>query len=396
MGLFERLFGNRPKEPTRDFETTFKMLNGYVPRFTSFSGGMYESELVRAAVNTMATHISKLNIETRGSAKPALQNKLKHGPNEFQTWSQFLARAATIFYCNNTVFITPIWDDFGQISGIYTPLPHRCEVVQYGGKPYLRYEFGWGERAAVELEYCGVMTRMQYRNDFFGETNAALFPTMELIHLQNESIKEGVESAASIKFVAKVGNFTKDEDLNKEANRWSRTNLSRDAEESAVLLFPHTYSEIKQLDTKPWIVDDKQMEIIKANVFEYFGVSEDILQNKYSSDTWSAFYEGVVEPWALQFSSVLTKQLFTFREQSEGNLVMATSNRLQYMSNADKLNVSAQMADRGLMTRNEIREIWNLPPLPEPFGSQLPIRGEYYNVNDSEESDNGTDGNTEP
>jgi len=52
------------------------------------------------------------------------------------------------------------------------------------------------------------------------------------------------------------------------------------------------------------------------------------------------------------------------------------------MTNADKLNVSAQMADRGLMTRNEIREIWNLPPLPEPLGSQLPIRGEYYNAND--------------
>ena len=55
------------------------------------------------------------------------------------------------------------------------------------------------------------------------------------------------------------------------------------------------------------------------------------------------------------------------------------------MSNADKLQVSAQMADRGLMTRNEIREIWNLAPLPEPYGSQLPVRGEYYNV--GEEAD---------
>ena len=76
--------------------------------------------------------------------------------------------------------------------------------------------------------------------------------------------------------------------------------------------------------------------------------------------------------------------LFTGREQSLGNLVIATANRLQYMSNGDKLRVSAQMADRGLMTRNEIREIWNLAPLPEPYGSQLPIRGEYYNVGEDE------------
>ena len=63
------------------------------------------------------------------------------------------------------------------------------------------------------------------------------------------------------------------------------------------------------------------------------------------------------------------------------------------MSNADKLAFAAQMADRGLVTRNELREIFNLVPLPEPFGSQIPARGEYYSVN--EENNNGTDGNTE-
>ena len=387
MGLFDFLFKNRPKEPS--YTETFRMLDGYVPRFTSFSGGMYESELVRAAINAVATHISKLNVETRGAAKPALQNKLRHGPNEFQSWSQFLYRAATILYNTNTIFITPIWDDYGQISGIYTPLPYNCTMVEYNGTPYLRYQFGWGETAAVELEYCGIMTRMQYKSDFFGEDNRALFPTMDLIHIQNQGIKEGVESAASYRFMAKVGNFTKTEDLAKERKRFTAENFSREAEGGGLLLFPSQYTDIKQLDVKPWIIDDKQMEIIKANVFEYFGVNEDVLQNKFSSDTWSAFYEGVVEPFALQFSEVMTKMLFTFREQTEGNLVMATSNRLQYMSNADKLAVSAQMADRGLMTRNEIREIWNLAPLPEPYGSQLPARGEYYSVNEESNDEEG-------
>lgn len=393
MGLFDFLFGNRPKEPKPKYEETFKMLNGYTPRFTSFSGGMYESELVRAAINAIATHISKLNVETRGAAKPALQNKLRHGPNEFQSWSQFMYRAATILYNTNTLFITPIWDKYGQISGVYTPLPQRCEVVQYDGVPYLRYEFNWGTHAAVEMEYCGIMTRMQYKNDFFGEDNRALLPTMDLIHMQNQGIKEGVESAASYRFMAKVGNFTKTEDLAKERKRFTAENFSREAEGGGLLLFPNTYTDIKQIESKPWVIDDKQMTIIKENVFEYFGVNEDVLQNKFTSDTWSAFYEGCVEPFALQFSEVMTKMLFTFREQTEGNIVMATSNRLQYMSNADKLAVSAQMADRGLMTRNEIREIWNLAPLPEPYGSQLPARGEYYSVN--EENNDGTDGNTE-
>jgi len=391
MGLFERLFGKRP-EP-KEFEGTFRMLNGYVPRFTSFSGGMYESELVRAAVNSIATHISKLNVETKGAARPALQNKLKHEPNGFQTWSQFLARAATIYYCNNTVFIVPVFDDYGQVSGVYTPLPTRCEIVQYDGKPFLRYEFGWGVHAAIELDSCGIMTRMQYRNDFFGESNMALMPTMDLMSIQNQGIEEGVKSAATYRFMARANNFAKPEDLASERKRFTQTNLSRDSEGGGLLLFPNTYTDIRQIEVKPWVVDADQMNIIKSNVYEYFGVNEDVLQNKFSSEAWSAFYEGAVEPFALQFSEVMTRMLFTLREQTEGNLVMATSNRLQYMSNADKLAFAAQMADRGLVTRNELREIFNLTPLPPPYGDQIPSRGEYYNVNGDENS--GQDGNTE-
>ena len=380
MGLFDFLFKNRPK-PADKFET-FQMLNGYTPVFTSWSGSIYESELVRASVNALATHISKLDVRTYGSAKPGLQRKLAHGPNELQTWSQFLARAATIFYCNNTLFLVPVWDEFGEISGIYTPVPEKCEIVQYENVPFLRYQFAWGEHMAVELEYCGIMNRMQYKNDFFGDSNRALWPTMDLIHTQNQGIKEGVKSAASYKFMARLNNFSSSTDLANERKRYTKENLTKDSENNGLLLFPNNYTDIKQIEVKPYTVDAQQMKQIRENVFQYFGVNEDILQNKFNSDTWAAFYEGAVEPWSIQFSEVLTKQLFTFREQSQGNYVMATANRIAYMSNADKLSVSASMADRGLMTRNEIREIWNLPPLPAPYGDQIPARGEYYNVNE--------------
>lgn len=389
MGLFDILFGRRPK-PAGRLAGDFKMLDGYRPHFTSYSGGLYEQQLIRAAINARAVHISKLKVESRGSARQALQNKLKHGPNEFQTWGQFLYRLSTILDVHNTAFIIPVYDEYGEPSGLYAPLPTRCEFVQYdtqaGPVPFLRYEFSHGEKAAIELEYCGIMTKYQYKHDLLGENNRALFPTMDLIHIQNQGIEEGVKSAATYRFMARVTNFSKPDDLANERKRFTRENFSKDAEGGGLLLFPNTYSDIKQIDAKPWVVDNDQMESIKNGVFEYFGVNDEVLQNKAYGDAWAAFYEGAVEPFAIQFSDVVTKMLFTLREQTNGNLVMATANRLQYLSNADKLNVSAQMADRGLMTRNEIREIWNLAPLPEPIGSQLPIRGEYYNV--TEEQDN--------
>ena len=390
MGMFDWLFGKKP-EPKGKYEGEFRMLEGYRPHFSSWNRDLYESELIRAAINARATHISKLRVQTQGAAKPGLQRKLKHGPNEMQTWGQFLYRLSTILDMHNTAFIVPVYDQYGEMSGVYAPLPERCEVVQYSGKPYLKYRFSDGKEAVIEFENCGVMTKMQYRSDFFGESNHALMPTMDLIHIQNQGIEEGVKSAATYRFIATLNNFAKDEDLKKERERFSRTNFGQDSNGGGLLLFPNTYGNVKQIEAKPYTADADQMKLIKDNVFEYFGVNEDILENMAFGDKWSAFYEGVVEAFAIQFSDVMTKMLFTFREQSEGNIVTATANRLQYMSNADKLAVSAQMADRGLMTRNEIRDIWNLEPLPEPYGSQLPIRGEYYNVgenNNEPENDN--------
>lgn len=390
MSLFDAIFKNRPKTEGK-YEGGYKMLNGYTPKFTKANGEVYETELIRAAINARATHISKLKVEIMGSARPALHSKMKHAPNQFQTWDQFLYRLSTILDIHNTAFIVPVYDEYGEPSGVYTPLPNHCEIVQFDDTPYLRYTFGWGEKAAIEFDYCGIMTKFQYRNDFFGETNRALYTTMDLISIQNQGIEEGVKSAASYRFMAKVGNFVKDDDLAKERKRFTAANFARDAEGGGLLLFPNTYNDIRQIDVKPWVVDADQMTAIKSNVFTYFGVNEDVLENKAYGDSWAAFYEGAIEPFAIQFSEVMTKMLFTLREQTQGNFVMATANRLQYMTNADKLNVSAQLLDRGIISINDAREIWNLPPVEG--GDARIIRGEYYNADDKVTGVNDEEGN---
>lgn len=377
MGFFDKIFGRAPK-PRGRYEGYYKMLNGRVPHFTRWTESIYEAELVRSSINAIAVHCSKLKIETRGAARPALQRLLSHGPNEWQTWDQFLARLATILFVNNTAFIVPIYDEYGEPSGVFPVLPERCEVVQYAGRPFLRYKFSSGEEAAIELEYCGIMTRMQYKNDLFGETNKALDPTMDLIHINNQGVKEGVKNGASYRFMARVTNFSTPDDLTYERKRFSSENFGAEAGGGGLLLFPSTYSDIRQLENKPFVIEADQMAAIKNNVFDFFGVNEDVLQNKAYGDAWNAFYEGVIEPFAIQLSTVMTKMFFTLREQTAGNQIMATANRLQYMSNADKLNYSVQLMDRGMITINEARDIWNL--MPVDGGDRRIIRGEYYDA----------------
>jgi len=385
MGLFERLFPKKQAELSRA-ESTFKMLTGYSPVFHDWRGSIYESALVRSAIDSLARNISKLNIDIVGSAKPALLTKLKNAPNAFQTWSQFMYRLATIFYIHNTAFIVPVFDVYGDITGYFPVLPEKCEIVESKGVLYLRYTFYDRQTAAIELSQCICMTRFQYKSDFFGENNNALTPTMEILKTQEEGIKEGIKSAASFRFMARLTNFSKTNDLKNERDRFVAANFAEEAGE--VLLFPNTYADIKQIDSKPFLIDAEQMNLISKNVYQYFGVNEDVIMNKAYGDAWSAFYEGAIEPFAIQFSEAMTNTVFTQKEKAQGSYIMATANRLQYMSNNDKLNVSAQMADRGLMTRNEIRQIWNLPPLPDDVGNTLPIRAEYINLQGETNNDN--------
>lgn len=391
MGLFDAFFKNRPKVKESN-EGIFKMLNGYTPRFTSFNGSIYESQLIRSAINVRATHSAKLKVEVGGSARPALQNRLKHAPNQFQTWYQFLYRLSTILDIHNTAFICPVFDNnYGEPSGIVCPLPSSCEIVSFNDVPYLRYEFSNGQRAAIELDLCGIMTKFQYKDDFFGESNRALFPTIDLIHIQNQGIQEGVKSAASYKFFAQVNNFTKSDDLKRERSRFSEENFGKDAQAGGLLLFPNTYTNINQVKTEPWIISAEEEKLIKDSVFDYFNVNEELLQSSVYGDKWVAAYEGICEPFAIQFSEVCSKMLFTPREQSQGNYVMASANRLQYMSNKEKLEVSAQLADRGILNRDDVREIWNLPPLPNGEGQEYIIRGEYWNASDKINNEGSTE-----
>lgn len=389
MGLFDWLFKDEQVEAAHEAKGYFTTLTAYHPHFTTWRGEIYESELVRAAIDARARNISKLKAEILGSAKPTLQTQLRLRPNGWQTWSQFLYRCSTILDMQNTLVIVPVYDRYMNVTGYYPVLPKRCEAIDVNGEPWLRYEFANGQRAADRWDNVAVLTRFQYKSDFFGESNHALDPTMKLIHVENEGIEEAVKNGATFRFIGRLNNFAKAEDIALEQSRFNENNLRADG--GGILLFPNTYTDIRQIDSKPYTPDENERNYIKTNVFNYFGVNEDIMQSKAYGDAWAAFYESVIEPFAIQFSECMTAAAFTDRERSQGSMIMLTSNRLQYLTTAEKLNVSAQLADRGILNRDEVREIWNLPPLPNGEGQAYIIRGEYYNadgkINEEEQND---------
>ena len=383
MGLFENLFGKKNNSLVMG-GSDWKTLSTYTPVFRSYNERIYESELVVAAIDARARHISKLDVEFIGSAKPALRTQMRIKPNSFQTWSQFLYRLSVILDMQGTAFIVPVYDKYGNENGFFPILPSSSKLVEYNDKVYIRYTFNNNKTAAIELDKVGIMTRHQYKDDLLGTNNDALKTVLGVMDLNNQGIKEAIKASASYKFMAQVNNFTKSEDLKKERQRFTEENLKGD--DNGLLLFPNTYNNIKQVEPKNYILDEKQMSYIRTSVFDYFGISEDIIQNKANKEVFESFYEGAIEPLAVQFCQVMTNMVYTELEQAYKNEVRFYSNKLERLSVADKMSAF----DRGLLTINEGRaEILGLPPIEG--GDMTQPRGEYHGREDVSDENNNND-----
>lgn len=385
MGLFDKIFGRAPKQ--REIAGDYKVLTGYAPVFFKGPADIYESQLIRAAINARATHISKLRITFEGHGSQYLAERLRR-PNEMQTWSQLLYRIATIWDVDNNVFIVPVFDRMNRIREIYPVLPSRSKLIEIKGReePWLAFEFANGRYAQLPIWKVGVMTKFQYKRDYFGESNRALDPTMKLIDMNEQATIEGMKSAATFRFMASYSSVAFGEDLAEEQRRFNESSM--DARRGGgLLLFPATYNNPKQIESKPFVMDADSQKQIADSVYNYYGVNEDVLQGKASGDKWVAFYESAIEPFAVQFSEVMTDLFRLCGELSgEDAAVYATANRLQFLSNAEKLNVSSQLLDRGILSINDVRDIWNLAPVED--GDRRIIRGEYY---DTEEKINASE-----
>ena len=381
MGMLEMIFGKREQPAKLKNAQIFRMLEGYTPAWTTWRGSVYESELIRASLDAWGRHTAKLKPNIKGAALPELQSKLKVRPNRFQEWSKFLYQFATVLGARNTAFLVKTRAEDGTPTGIINIVPDSWELLEYEGEPWIRFILPNNKRRAERLAEVGISTRFQYKNELFGENNEAMRPVLDLISMQRQGITEGIKNGNSYRFYAKSDNWASDEDIGEEMERYNKFTFGNKKAAGGVLLFPNTYDDIHEMKASGFTIDKDQQAHIEKNVYDYFGVNENIIQNKAIGDEWLAFYEGLIEWIAIQLSETVSGMLYTDRERmGYGNEIFFTSNRLQYMSNKDKLEAIKTNADRGLMTRNELREIENLAPLPEPYGSQIPARGEYYDI----------------
>lgn len=373
MGLLANIL-RRPLDRTVASSTSYKSITEYAPAFSTYRGSLYEQALTRAAVERIAVACSKLKPEVQGAAKPRIRRAIHDMPNDFMTWPQLIYRVATCLEADTTAFVVPSYDDDMNKVGLWPLKAEDAEVVEYHGDPWVRFYLASGDAAALPLSDVCILTRFQYRSDFFGGGNAPLEPTLRLIDAQDQAQENAIRTGACIRFIGKVQSLLRPEDLEKKRKDFSDQNLSQE-NKTGLMVYDQSFDDVKQVDPQSYVISTDEMERIDHSVHTYFGVNDDILTGDYSEEQWGAFYESVVEPIAVQLGEGLTRLLYTPGEMARGNRISFSANRLEYASNASKRNMIRDMLDRGVMTINEAREVLQLPPVEG--GEMRPTRGEY-------------------
>ena len=363
--------------------------NGYAtfteaaPSFTAWDGSLYDHPLTRAAIERFAVACSKLKPEFVGSknCKPNVRKLLQTWPNEVMTWPAFLARCATIYEMDTTLFIVPGLDRDLRTVALFPVKPLYTEIAEYQGEAWCIFHMMTGDTLAIELARCGVVSKFQYHSDFFGSGNDVMNPVLALMDAQRQAEEQAVQNGARIRFIGRISGMTHGDDLNRKREQFYIDNLSA-KNYTGLMVYDNTFQDIKQVDESRYIIEEDEMTRVSSQVYSYFGINEDILQNHYDEEHYGAWYEGKVEPFAVQLSEAITKSQFTERERVLGNYVMFSSSKLEYATNASKRNMVRDMIDRGIMTINEGREILQLPPIDG--GDVIIARGEYKAANGSQ------------
>lgn len=376
--LFEFIFGKRGDRQQNNniSQTQFQLLSGWNAQFTTLQDGTYNSKVARQAIDRIATHCAKLipkHIQTditnniRGDINFLLSNQ----PNPLMNTFDFIYRIISLLYtdCNAFVFIAK--DKEGFITGFYPVLATNYDLLQgTDGTIYLQFDFINGQTYIIPyLEL--IHLRLFYnRNDVFGTSNRVLKTDLETAHTASEGIKNAIKTTSNLKGILQYGNsMLKESDLQKNKDSFVKDFLNLENESGIAAL--DAKAKFEPVTLKPITLDKDQLEQVNYNIFDYFGISEKIINNSFTEEEWNAFYEGVIEPRAIQIGYAFTNKIFSRQAIKDGHRIVFTANRLQYASLSNKITLLKEAGALGLLTKDEAREIIELPALGGEEGSKI-------------------------
>ena len=363
--LFSRIFGN-DKSNIIPNATELKILDDSKAVFTQYKGDFHNDIDIRSCIDAIARngakmhprHIRNYN-DTMENVKDNLYKIIAKRPNEFQDAFKFYYQVIFNLMMYNDSFVYIQRDENLKVVGLYPLDFSEGKLYEFEGKLWIKFKFGRSKERFVPFDNCIHLTRFVGKDGLFGGTTIPIVKTLSIKHIIDEGIVNAIRTTQHIKGIIKSTKaMLKPEDVKRMRDQFVE-DFIKNGDKVGIGGLDAT-TEFTPVKIEPTTANDNQIKIFDNKILSYFGLSENILQSKYSEDEWNAFYESVIEPIGLQMSLEFTNKIFTPTEKNFGNEIIFESNRLQYASNKTKIELLRYASN--IMTQNELREVFNLAP----------------------------------
>ena len=367
---------NPAKQRIVENVTQMQLLNGYSAVYTGISKDMYDEKVARQCIDRIATHVAKLEPKHIKASLSRVQDSkvgflLQHRPNPIMNTYDFLYKVTSNLYSNCNAFIYIHRNQIGIVQGFYPLLANNYQLYENErGEIFLEFNFMNGK--VYMLPYLELIhLRLFYnKNDVFGTLDNVLRTDLETAHTSSEGIKNAIKTSTTLKGILKFTNaMLKPKDIQESKDRFVHDYINLENESGIASL--DGKAEFQEINMKPITLDADQLKMVNYNIYDYFGISENIVKNSFKTDEWNAFYEGVVEPRAIQMGHEFTNKLFNINAIKDGNQIIFSTNRLMYATLDSKVNLLKNCAAYGMIKTDEAREILGLAPLGGAEGERI-------------------------
>lgn len=358
---------------------------GYAPTFSEFGEDIMNDDTVLTIVNRILDEYSKLNprhIRTTNGKQVKVRdnqiNNLLKFPNKLMTKTDFLRRVAFLRETYDNVFIYPTYDLYfnkktGMTKKVYTGLyplqPRKTDFYEdETGTIYVEFQNANGEYSGKLLYDEIIHWRKEYGiNEYMGgnknglPNNSALLRNLQLNDKLIQSTIKTIEGSLTINGILKYGSVINREDREKARIQFEEQ-LKNNQSGIIALDAGGDYTAIPFTGK---LIDKETLEFFDKKIRQHYGVSEEILNGKYTNEDKEAFYETVLEASVGSLGEAFTRVLLTPFEISNGNEIVFYTNKVQMMSADKKRDLANSLLPIGGVTANEIRSWYGLPPIDD-------------------------------
>lgn len=371
--LFQKIFSR--EKTSSSILQRLKMLNGYDSIYTGISDKEYDQKTARQCIDRIATQVALLEPQhIKGSLSKVMDSQvgylLANRPNPIMNTYDFMYKLTSQLYSNKNAFVFIDRDQLGIVRGFYPLLATDYQLYEdREGKIFLQFRFINGQ--IYTLPYLELIhLRLFYNeNDIFGTIDNILKTDLETAHTSSEGIKNAIKTSTALKGLLKFDSVLKEKDIKDTQDRFVNDYINLTNKSGIASL--DAKAEFQEINMKPITLDADQLKMVNYNIYDYYGISENIIRNSFNTNEWNAFYEGIVKPRAKQMEYEFTNKIFNKKGIKEGNRIIFSTNLLTYATLDSKVNLIKNASAYGFIKTDEAREILGLARLGGAEGDRI-------------------------